>query len=70
MKPKIKPMWRGEIHQGGLMVACVEHTDQKTVRRELKHYATQYVSEGPITIIGPRVLVTAPPKRRKRHVKR
>ena len=67
MKPvKIKPIWRGEVHQGGMMVACVEHTDPKTVRRELEHYAAQYAADGPVRVMVPRVLVTAPPKRKRK----
>ena len=55
-KLKMRPMWRGEIHQHGMMVACVEHTDPKTVRRELRHYAAQYAADGPVVVVGPKLI--------------
>ena len=53
----MKQIWRGEVHQNGLMVACVEPTDPKTVRLELNHYASQYAADGPVKVIGPKPIM-------------
>lgn len=42
--------FRAELWQGGIMVACVEGSDESSVQREINHYALVYSEDGPCTI--------------------
>lgn len=45
-----------EIWQRGIVVACGSGTSLDDVRREMLHYAMQYVQDGPIKITGSKEL--------------
>lgn len=49
-----------EIWQGGIAVAMGSGPDLDAVRREMLHYATQYIQDGPITIKGSPELAPKP----------
>lgn len=44
------PDYRGRVLQDGQPVASVSSFDERTMLRELHHYAAQYEQEGPVRL--------------------